>query len=136
MFRAFFFVFDVVRSSFFNSSFLSCLCSFIEVVRSVHSLSMNASDPMTMSGHEDDISACELEFFHEKAEVFELIASMCKDSVTEGEFDVLGESLSKRLLKYLEQSQLVRPHICDLLVPLNERLSITIDNYSLVSPQV
>lgn len=97
---------------------------------------MDASDPMTMLGHEGDNIACELEFFHEKVEVLELIASMCKDGVTEGEFDVLGDTLSKRLLKYLEQSQLIRPHICDLLVPLNERLSITIDNYSLVSPQV
>jgi len=91
---------------------------------------------VAMPVHEGDTSACELEFFHEKAEVLVLIASMCKESVTEIEFDVLGDTLNKKLLKYLEQSQLVRPHVCDLLVPLNERLSITIDNHTLVSPQV
>lgn len=76
---------------------------------------------------EGDASSCDLEFFQEKAEVLDLITNMCDVAITEAVFNVLCDTLNKRMLKYLEQSQLVRPHICDLLVPLNEKLSIAID---------
>ncbi|KAJ1417019.1 armadillo-type protein, partial [Ochromonadaceae sp. CCMP2298] len=63
-----------------------------------------------------------VQFFKEKDEVLALIAASCNAS-TEREFEAAHAELSKILLNYLEQSQLILPHVPDLVDPINQKLT-------------
>lgn len=67
-------------------------------------------------------SESELQYFQEKDEAIALIHEMCKFEVKK--FPQFHEELSKVLLKYLEQPQLVQPFIPNLIGPLNDALCI------------
>jgi hypothetical protein len=65
---------------------------------------------------------CEVQFFKEKDEVLALIRASC-NAGTERQFEAAHAELSKILLNYLEQSQLILPHVPDLVDPINQKLT-------------
>jgi len=69
---------------------------------------------------------CEVHFFKEKDIVVALIRKACSPSETI--FNEAHEKLSKILLAYLEQPQLVLPHVTALVGPINEYLYKVLEN--------
>ena len=78
--------------------------------------------------HEEDVGS-ELQFFTESVVTIQLLQRIC-NSETEVDFSTAYEELNKVLLKYLEQPQLLNPHIAELVVPLNERVSVILADYN------
>lgn len=76
-----------------------------------------------------DSSSNEIVFFQEKHEVIVLVNSICQENISEEDFITLYENISKIMVKYLEQSQLLHPHIVDLIQPLNEKLTVILPHF-------
>ena len=77
----------------------------------------------------NDSISNELVFFQEKNEVIALVNSIYQENISEDDFATLYENLSKIMIKYLEQSQLLHPHIVDLVQPMNEKLTIILPHF-------
>ena len=74
-----------------------------------------------VTGGSTDCIGSDLQFFVEKAEVVQLISRICC-STNKCEFGKSYETLNNILLRYLEQPQLIHPHIVELVAPMNTKL--------------